>query len=207
MGLIRIVIGCWLGLLLHVKTGSAQTLDEWLRPKKTQIEYLVKQLAALRSYTAAVKKSGNILDAGLGLIGESKDGEFERHSNFFKSHQVPGSISVAVLQEMEEEGLMPEDIKELLTRSQQYWRIKSRWDYPKLHQWVSAVHQGMLVRVVEQGIYVELLLGKQNLEMEDVARGKHLKEVQSEMNRIKSDLLLLHEKGHMFINYYQLNQN
>ena len=186
---------------------NAQTMDEWLRPKKTQIEYLVKQLAALKSYTAAVKESGNILDVGLGRIGESKDGEYRRHTDFFKSHQVPGSISLAALQQMEEQGLLPEDVKALLLQSRQYWRIKSRWDYPRLYQWISAIHLGMMNRVKEQGSFVDLLLGRQELEMEDVARAKLLKEVQLEMSQIKSDLLLLHEKGHKYIRYYQLNKN
>lgn len=67
-------------------TGTrAQTFAEWFLQKKTQKEYLLEQIAALRMYHGYVKKGYAIAREGLTAIGDSKEGEFDLHEEFFSS--------------------------------------------------------------------------------------------------------------------------
>jgi len=70
-------------LLFHV--ASAQTLAEWFQQKKTQIQYLGDQIAALKAYAVVAKKGYAIAKSGLATIGNIKKGDFAVHSNYFSS--------------------------------------------------------------------------------------------------------------------------
>lgn len=75
-------------LLLLFSTGSmaeAQGLKEWVSQKKTQIEYLILQIAAKKVYLEQVKKGYKIAQEGLNTISSFKRGEFNLHDTFFKS--------------------------------------------------------------------------------------------------------------------------
>lgn len=61
----------------------AQTWDEWFRQDKTQIKYLTQQIAKLQLYLSYVKKGYKIVDKGLTLIGDIKDGDFNLHKSYF----------------------------------------------------------------------------------------------------------------------------
>ncbi|GAA4429871.1 hypothetical protein GCM10023188_15800 [Pontibacter saemangeumensis] len=67
-------------------TGTrAQTFAEWFRQEKTQKEYLLEQIAALRMYHGYVKKGYAIAREGLTAVGDSKEGEVDLHEEFFSS--------------------------------------------------------------------------------------------------------------------------
>lgn len=70
-------------LLFHF--GSSQTLAEWFQQKKTQIQYLEEQIAALKAYAVVAQKGYAIAKSGLTLIGNIKKGDFTLHSNYFSS--------------------------------------------------------------------------------------------------------------------------
>ena len=73
-------------LFAMMATGArAQTFAEWFRQKKTQKEYLLEQIAALRMYHGYVKKGYAIAQEGLAAIGDSKVGELALHQKFFSS--------------------------------------------------------------------------------------------------------------------------
>ena len=67
------------------KCTYAQTWDEWFRQKKTQIQYLTQQVAALQVYTDYLKKGYGIARTGLQGISNIKNTEFDLHQNFFSS--------------------------------------------------------------------------------------------------------------------------
>jgi len=71
-------------LLLGISL-KAQTFDEWFRQKKTQIKYLVSQIAALKVYDSYLNKGYNIAQNGLTDIYDFKKGEFDLHQTFFSS--------------------------------------------------------------------------------------------------------------------------
>jgi hypothetical protein len=64
---------------------SAQTWDEWFRQKKTQREYLVKQITLLQVYLGYLKKGYEIADKGLTTVHNIKNGDFNLHRDFFGS--------------------------------------------------------------------------------------------------------------------------
>lgn len=81
-----------LTMILH--TGYGQTWKEWFRQKKTQKEYLIKQIEALQVYLTYLKKGYKIVQKGLTTVGDIKEGNFNSHKNYFQSlEQVKGFIS------------------------------------------------------------------------------------------------------------------
>ena len=64
-----------------------QTLAEWTQQKKTQIKYLVQQIAALQVYATYVGKGYDIAKKGLDAIHAIKKGDFSLHENYFSSLQ------------------------------------------------------------------------------------------------------------------------
>jgi len=82
------VIKGGIGLLLLIAfglTGRAQTFDEWFRQKKTQLNYLAKQIAALEAYHQVTEKGYQIVQAGTGLITDTRKADYELHNGYFSS--------------------------------------------------------------------------------------------------------------------------
>jgi len=63
----------------------AQTFNEWFRQKKTQREYLIKQIALLQQYIGYAKKGYDIAQKGLGTISQIKNGDLKIHQVFFNA--------------------------------------------------------------------------------------------------------------------------
>lgn len=72
-------------LLSTVSMSNAQKMKEWVNQKKTQVEYLVLQIAANQVYLEYVKKGYRIARDGLNTISSFKRGEFNLHDAFFQS--------------------------------------------------------------------------------------------------------------------------
>lgn len=74
-------------VIICVISGSAkaQTFNEWFRQKKTQREYLTKQIALYKVYGEFLKKGYNIAKDGLHLIGNIKNGDLNLHAEYFNS--------------------------------------------------------------------------------------------------------------------------
>ncbi|RAJ80118.1 hypothetical protein CLV59_105225 [Chitinophaga dinghuensis] len=66
----------------HMK---AQTFNEWFRQKKTQREYLIKQIALLQQYIGYAKKGYDIAQKGLGTISQIKNGDLNIHRVFLNA--------------------------------------------------------------------------------------------------------------------------
>jgi hypothetical protein len=77
-----LIVALFAGVSIHAK---AQTFSEWFEQKKTQIEYLVNQIAALQVYTNTIEKGYSIAHEGLTIIGNIKKGDFSLHSDYFSS--------------------------------------------------------------------------------------------------------------------------
>ncbi|MEO8406718.1 MAG: hypothetical protein ABI480_19045 [Chitinophagaceae bacterium] len=63
--------------------GLAQNTDEWLHQKKTQIKYLLNQIAASQVYIEVLQKGYSIAHEGLNTINDIKHGDFTLHHGFF----------------------------------------------------------------------------------------------------------------------------
>src|SRR6185436_16805017 len=82
----RIVI-----IILIVVSGASaysQTLAEWTQQKKTQIQYLLDQIAANKVLIDYVEKGYAIAELGLTNIQDIKSGDFELHRDFFRSLEI-----------------------------------------------------------------------------------------------------------------------
>jgi hypothetical protein len=61
------------------------TFKEWFKQKKTQREYLAKQIVLLKTYLGYLKKGYDIASKGLNTIENIKNGDFNLHRDFFGS--------------------------------------------------------------------------------------------------------------------------
>ena len=92
-----------MGLLLLVHSeGECQTFNEWFRQKKTQKKYLLQQIAALKVYLEYLKKGYKIVDKGLTIVGDIKQGKFDMDIEYLESLKnvnsaVSGSAKVAAI--------------------------------------------------------------------------------------------------------------
>ncbi|HTN19769.1 MAG TPA: hypothetical protein VL125_04805 [Pelobium sp.] len=75
-----IISFCFFGL--HCQ---AQTFNEFFRQKKTQKEYLLKQITALEFYHGFLREGFNIVDSGLNAINTFKEAESSLHAGYFNS--------------------------------------------------------------------------------------------------------------------------
>jgi len=80
-------------LILGAQVSYGQTWKEWFKQKKTQIEYYLKQIAALKVYTDYLQKGYGIAKDGTKLINDIKHGDFNLHNGYFNSLK---SVSPAV---------------------------------------------------------------------------------------------------------------
>ena len=166
---------------------KAQTWDEWFRPKKTQLDYLLKQVLLLESYKDALKESEKILGGGLDQIGSSKEQELDSHSRFFEERTQPRDLSMAAWQEIKRLNIGPQTLQQALASSENYWKAKSEWDHPRLWQWMNSIHSGMNKKLeLHQEYLMQLLEG--GLEMEDAKRAALILELKEELLQVRMDL-------------------
>ena len=67
---------------------KAQTFDEWFRQKKTQIKYLLQQIAANQIYISYLQRGYKIASTGLNTINDIKHDDFNLHNAFFDSLRI-----------------------------------------------------------------------------------------------------------------------
>jgi len=72
-------------LMCTVNALKAQGIGEWFNQKKTQKQYLLQQIAALKVYTEYLQKGYSIAHDGLNTIQDFKKGEFNLHTDYFNS--------------------------------------------------------------------------------------------------------------------------
>jgi hypothetical protein len=73
-------------LLVPFSTGVwGQTFDEWFQQKKTQLDYLRQQIAALQTYMKTTEDGYGIVQRGTeGITGVKKE-DYSLHSGYFES--------------------------------------------------------------------------------------------------------------------------
>lgn len=62
---------------------EAQTFAEWFKQNATQKKYLIQQILKLQMYLTFTKKGYNIVNKGLGTIGDFKNEDLLLHGLFF----------------------------------------------------------------------------------------------------------------------------
>lgn len=61
------------------------TFNEWFKQKKTQIKYLLEQIALLKVYIGYARQGYEIAHKGLDLIHKIKKGDFDLHETYITS--------------------------------------------------------------------------------------------------------------------------
>lgn len=75
-------------IILSINISYAQTWKEWFNQKKTQKEYLIKQIAALKVYAKYLKEGYDVAQKGLNIVGEIKGRNFSDHEDHFGSLRI-----------------------------------------------------------------------------------------------------------------------
>lgn len=74
-----------ISLMFLAVTTTGQTFEEWTSQKKTQIKYLLAQIAANKAYIEYVQRGYGIARKGLNTIQNIKRGDFNLHLGFINS--------------------------------------------------------------------------------------------------------------------------
>lgn len=74
-----------IAILFLFLSSQAQTAAEWTSQKKTQIKYLLQQIAANKIYIEYIQKGYGIARKGLNTIQRIKQGDFDLHRDFISS--------------------------------------------------------------------------------------------------------------------------
>ncbi len=77
------VFGLMMISMAMISAAQGQGINQWFRQKKTQTQYLIQQIAALKAYTGQLQKGYRIVQGGLNTIGDIKDGHFRLDRVFF----------------------------------------------------------------------------------------------------------------------------
>ena len=71
-----------------IAKANSQTWEEWTQQKKTQIKYLVQQIAGFQTYLGYVKQGYEIAQKGITTVQNIKQGEWNLHKDFFGSLEI-----------------------------------------------------------------------------------------------------------------------
>lgn len=81
----KILITLSFVFLFTCADAQVPNFNEWFKQKKTQKQYLSKQIALLQVYLGYLKKGYDIANKGLNTIENIKNGDFNLHRDFFVS--------------------------------------------------------------------------------------------------------------------------
>lgn len=84
MGSSNRILLCFFALVLLSSSSYGQTFSEFFRQKKTQEEYLLKQIGYLQLYGGYVRQGYEIAGSGLNVIKGFTSAEFDLHKDFFE---------------------------------------------------------------------------------------------------------------------------
>lgn len=185
----RMAIG-WIGslwMLISFRV-QAQNTDEWLRPKETQLEYLVIQIAGLKLNTELISKASKVMELGLEGINSWKDIEKSLHGEFFDSHRKLGPLAQGNLSDLEGEGLVPDELSKEILASRIYWEKQIPVSDPVFALWSGEVHQGLQTTSDNLGSVWNILRSPE-LEMEDSERSIRIKNLEKELINLRNDLI------------------
>lgn len=168
-------------------TGNAQTTAEWTQQKKTQIKYLLQQIAAFQTYVGYVKKGYDIANKGLETIGNIKNGEWNLHKDFFNSLK---SVNPAVEKYAKITDIVTMQVrivkqaKLLLNRCRQSDQFTSREI-----EYLQTVCDNLFAECLKDIDELTMVVTSGKLEMKDDERIRRIEKIYAEMQDKQSFLL------------------
>jgi hypothetical protein len=160
-----IIIGI---MLLTFQGADAQTFKEWFMQKKTQKEYLIQQIAALKVYLKYLKEGYDIAKKGLNTIGDIKQGKFDLDETYLESlgnvnSSISGSARVSSI--LAYQKLVVKELRKLMdecTTSEQLTNEERRY--------VATVYSNMLTESENSLERLQTVITSNELEMKDDER-------------------------------------
>jgi hypothetical protein len=142
--------------------------NEWFRQKKTQLKYLLQQIAALKVYLGYLKDGYDITKKGLNIIGDIKDGNFNSHSEYFGSlklvnNSIKNSSKVASI--IAYQNLIIRDFQKLLQDTKHSGFITG-----EEKKYINEVYDNLLIKCEEALGDLETVITAKQLEMKDDER-------------------------------------
>ena len=161
-----------LALVFCTNIVNAQTFNEWFRQKKTQKQYLIQQIAALKVYLEYLKKGYKIVDKGLTIVGDIKQGKFDLDIEYLESlgnvnSTVSGSAKVASIIAYQKRIMIEFRRLKNLTGESEYFTSDEK-------KYVESVYSNML-RESEMSLdELDRVLSNSDFEMKDDERVKRV---------------------------------
>lgn len=166
-------------LVLWGNISNAQTFNEWFRQKKTQKKYLLQQIAALKVYLDYLKKGYKIVDKGLTIVGDIKQGKFDLDIEYLESlanvnSAVSGSAKVASIIAYQKRIMIEfRRLKDLTNESEYFTREEKKY--------VESVYANMLCESEMSLDELDRVLSNSDFEMKDDERVKRVDVLYSDM--------------------------
>lgn len=174
----RTVLTC---LVIALALGAeAQTFKEWFRQKKTQKEYLLKQIAALEVYLDYLKEGYDIVQKGLDIVGNIKNDNLNDHIAQFRSlRHVKGNLGVSgkVMVIMTRQISIMNSFRELneKTRNSDYLTQAEI-------RYIDRVYQNLLTECERLITDLNVVLTNESSQMTDESRIERIDEAYADMN-------------------------
>jgi hypothetical protein len=129
---------CLLGGPLHAQGWFAQ----WFEQGSTQIKYYIQQIAELEVYIKDLEKGYSIVEDGLRVIGQIKQGEFDLHNAFYDALDAVNP-NVSSLGECVEIVALQAAIIERFSESMSRYRSSTRFGASEV-EYIGQVYQTVL---------------------------------------------------------------
>lgn len=158
---------------------QAPNANEWLRQKKTQRNYLFRQIEALQVHLEYVKTGYKIVDKGLNTIGEIKDGTFDLDQDYFNSLQQVNPLirkSPKVNEILVYQQLINNEFKKLI----KYCKESPHYSNDEVN-YVTRVSQGMSAQGKAAVAELTIITTAVKAEMTDDERLKRLDKIHEEI--------------------------
>lgn len=174
----RTVLTC-LGIALALGA-EAQTFKEWFRQKKTQKEYLLKQIAALEVYLDYLKEGYDIVQNGLGIVGDIKNDNLSDHVAQFRSlRHVKDNLGVSgkVMVIMTRQIAIMNSFRELHAKAR-----NSDYLTQEEVRYIDRVYQHLLTECERLITDLNVVVTNESSQMTDEARIERIDEAYADMN-------------------------
>ena len=168
-------------VLMVVLCASAhsQTLAEWTQQKKTQIEYLLDQIAANKVFIDYVEKGYAIANLGLSTIHSIKSGEFNLHQDFFRSLEIVNPSIKGYVRVADIIGCQVRIVKSISATIKDI-TASGQFKVNELDR-CKAVFENLLDECLENVDELYLVLTSGELQMSEIERIKRIDQIYAEM--------------------------
>ena len=168
-------------ILMAVLCTSAhsQTLAEWTQQKKTQIEYLLDQIAANKVFIDYAQKGYAIAKLGLNTIEDIKFGDFNLHRDLFRSLEIVNPTIKSYVRVADIIACQVRIVKSISATIKKLG-ASGQFEIDELDQ-VKLVFENLLNECLENVDELYLILTSGELQMSEIERIKRIDQIYTAM--------------------------